>query len=173
MGRASRRKRERAEAAEPAAAANPRTRKPYVFLGAVLAAALVLAWGAWQFVRESSPPAPKALVLPDPDRSAMTAPVGRAISQARAAALASPDVASAVGHYCQVLHAHWLHEEAADCYDVARRLAPRDFRWFYLLAGVEEVLGADGERVLGLFRDAIGLAPHFPPLQIRYGDALL
>ena len=80
---------------------------------------------------------------------------------------------SATGRFCQALHAHWLHEEAAACYEIAHTLAPQDFRWVYLLAGVEEIRGADGERVLRLFREAIRLAPGFPPLRVRYADALL
>ncbi len=40
-------------------------------------------------------------------------------------------------------------------------LAPEDFRWVYLLAGVEDIRGADGERIDRLFREAIRLAPAF------------
>jgi len=103
----------------------------------------------------------------------MTKPVARAIRQARQSATARPESAAAVGHFCQVLHAHWLHEEAAACYEIARGLAPQDFRWPYLLAGVEEIQGADGERVIRIFRETIRLAPGYPPLQVRYADALL
>jgi tetratricopeptide (TPR) repeat protein len=103
----------------------------------------------------------------------MTVPVARAIRQARQAAVATPGSGSATGRFCQALHAHWLHEEAAACYEIAHTLAPQDFRWVYLLAGVEEIRGADGERVLRLFREAIRLAPGFPPLRVRYADALL
>ena len=97
----------------------------------------------------------------------------RAIGKAREAALAQPDSHEAVGRLGQVWHAHWLHDAAAACYEIARELAPEDFRWVYLLAGVEEIRGADGERVDQLFRAATRLAPRFPPVYVRHGDALL
>jgi tetratricopeptide (TPR) repeat protein len=103
----------------------------------------------------------------------MTAPVARAIREAHAAALARPDSAAAVGRLGQVLHAHWLHDAAAACYEIAREIAPEEFRWVYLLAGVEDIRGADGERIDQLFRDATRLAPSFPPVYVRHADALL
>jgi tetratricopeptide (TPR) repeat protein len=103
----------------------------------------------------------------------MTAPVARVIREARQAALARPESAADVGAFCQVLHAHWLHDEAGACYGVARQLAPEDFRWVYLLAGVEDIRGADGGLVDQLYREAIRLAPRYPPAHVRHADALL
>jgi tetratricopeptide (TPR) repeat protein len=112
-------------------------------------------------------------LLPDPETSDMTIPVARVISEARRAAIAEPGSAAAVGRYCQLLHAHWRLGEAAACYEIAHRLAPQDFRWVYLLAGVEEIHGADAGHVEELFRKAIRLAPGFAPVYVRYADALL
>ncbi|MCZ6664375.1 MAG: tetratricopeptide repeat protein, partial [Gammaproteobacteria bacterium] len=84
-----------------------------------------------------------------------------------------PDSADAVGRLGQVYHAHWLYDAAAACYEIARKRAPEDFRWVYLLAGVEELRGAEGERVDELFRAAIRLLPRYPPVYVRHGDALL
>jgi tetratricopeptide (TPR) repeat protein len=112
-------------------------------------------------------------VLPDPDLSDMTAPVARVIREARQAALAQPGSATAAGRFGQVLHAHWRYDEAAECYRIARALAPENFRWVYLLAGVEDLRGISGERVDQLFQDAIRLAPRFPPVHVRYADALM
>ena len=103
----------------------------------------------------------------------MTPPVARAIREAREAALARPDSAAAVGRLGEVLQAHWLHEAAAVCYEVARELAPGEFRWTYLLAGVEDIRGADGERIDRLFREAIWLAPGHAPAYVRHADALM
>jgi tetratricopeptide (TPR) repeat protein len=122
---------------------------------------------------DGSPPPEPSVVLPDPDTSGMTEPVARAIREARAAALADPDSATAVGRLGQVYHAHWLYDAAADCYEIARERAPEEFRWVYLLAGVEELRGADGERVDRLFREATRLAPDYPALHVRHGDALM
>jgi tetratricopeptide (TPR) repeat protein len=137
----------------------------------VLALSLV-AWFHFRSVEERPEPDTVAR-LPDPDTTNMTAPVARAIREARQTALARSGSAEAVGAFCQVLHAHWLHGAASACYGVARQLAPEDFRWVYLLAGVEDVRGADGGRVDQLYREAIRLAPLFPPVYVRHADALL
>jgi len=136
---------------------------------------LALGLGAWFQLHETEErPEPDAVArLPDPDTTNMTAPVARAIREARQTALARPGSAQAVGRFCQVLHAHWLYEEASPCYGIARQLAPEEFRWVYLLAGVEDIRGADGERVDRLFRESISLAPLFPPVYVRHADALL
>ncbi len=144
-------------------------------IAAVLAGVLALSLGSWLHYRDTEyRPAPGVVaMLPDPDTSAMTAPVARVIRQARKAALARPDSATAVGRLGQVLHAHWLYDEAATCYRIASQIAPADFRWAYLLAGVEEIRGADGELIDRLFRAAIHLAPGYPPAYVRHADALL
>ena len=111
--------------------------------------------------------------LPAPDTSRMTPPVARALATARAAAVAAPDSAAAVGAYCEVLDAHWLNDEAAACYRRARRLAPDEFRWTYLLAGIEDVRGGDPEEIDRLFAEAIRLAPGHAPAYVRHADALL
>ena len=175
MGKASRRKRERAQAttAKPPMSPGTRSRRSLLIAGAFAAIILALAIPGWLHFQGPAPHPPPVTVLPNPDTSGMTIPVDRAIRDARQSALARPESAAATGRFCLALHAHWLHEEAAACYEIARGLAPEDFRWIYLLAGVEEIRGADSERVLQLFREAIRLAPTFPPLQVRYGDALL
>ena len=191
MGRASRRKRDRAQAAAAAelkAPGNGPNRRRALAIAAVVASVLLLSFSSWLRYsgsvphpnpgaelpgRDSSGAKRPAAVLPDPDTSAMTAPVVRAIFQARKAALARPGSATAVGAFCQVLHAHWLYDEASACYGIARELDPKDFRWVYLLAGVEDIRGADSERIDQLFIDAIRLAPLFPPVYVRHADALL
>jgi tetratricopeptide (TPR) repeat protein len=142
----------------------------------VVAVVAALAVAGMLYLRPPSPaavPAAPEASLPDPDTSGMTAPVARAIRKARQAALAAPGSGALTGRYCQVLHAHWLHDEAAACYEIARDLAPEDFRWVYLLAGVEDVRGEDGERIDQLFIDAIRLAPRFAPAYVRRADALM
>jgi tetratricopeptide (TPR) repeat protein len=139
----------------------------------LVAGVLALGILGWLHFSGSEPAPQPPTVLPDPDTSGMTAPVARAIRKARQAALAAPGSGAATGRYCQVLHAHWLYVEAAACYEIARALAPEDFRWVYLLAGVEDVRGEDGERIDRLFIDAIRLAPGFPPAHVRRADALM
>ncbi len=191
MGRASRRKRDRAvtvKAAEPSAPRSNPNQLRVLVMAAVVAAVIALSFGGWLHDRGSTTPAGPgavlpgpdtpdasraAYVLPDPDLSNMTAPVARAIREARQAALARPESATAAGQFGQVLHAHWRYDAAAESYQIAHKLAPENFRWVYLLASIEEIRGASGERVDQLFQEAIRLAPRFPPVYVRYADALM
>jgi protein O-GlcNAc transferase len=172
MGRASRRKRERQHesAPEPVSTGSPRRGRAIATIIVVL---LVVSLGVWKLVGDDKAIQPASVLLPNPDTSSMTVPVARAIREARAAALAQPDSADAVGRLGQVYHAHWLYAAAAASYEIAHKLAPEDFRWVYLLAGAEELRGADGDRVDGLFREAIRLLPSYPPVYVRHADALL
>jgi tetratricopeptide (TPR) repeat protein len=134
---------------------------------------LTLGFGAWLYDRDTGTRIQPAALFPDPDTSGMTVPVSRAIREARQAALANPQSAAAAGQLGQVLQAHWLNDAAAASYEIAHELAPGNFRWLYLLAGVEELRGAREERIDRLFREAIRLAPDFPPTHVRHADALL
>jgi tetratricopeptide (TPR) repeat protein len=179
VGKASRRKKERAEAGTDAAATDrsgtagrdqraPRNWAALAMLAIVL---LALGFGAWRLLGTGDEEREPALVLPAPDTSGMTKPVADAIESARRAALANP---GAVGHFGQVLHAHWLLEAAEQCYGIAHEVAPQDFRWAYLLAGVAEILGADAEKTGLLFQEALRRAPPgFAPVFVRYADALM
>jgi len=181
MGRASRRKRERARAWPSGTAVGSgrpetrgtRTRLHFLALAGLVAAVIALGLGLWLTRAGDETPTRTSVELPDPDTSDMTAPVERAIRNARLAAHAQPASAAAVGQFGQVLHAHWLYEGATECYEIAHELAPEDFRWVYLLAGVEDIRGSDASRIDELFREAIRLAPQFPPVHVRHADALM
>ncbi len=173
MGKASSRKRDRETRSKDLNPSPPqvaRLRRTSMVLGIGAVIVLVAVLSLWFLQRGTVEP---SILLPDPDTSNMTAPVQRAIHDAREAALSQPESADALGRLAQIFHAHWLYDEAAACYERARELAPRDVRWVYLLAGVEEIRGADGEQVRPLFRTAIRLAPRYPPVYVRYGDALM
>ena len=172
MGRASRRKRDRQHETEPQPVIKGSPRRGLA-IAAVIAVVLVVSIGVWKLEGGDDAIQPASVSLPNPDASSMTVPVARAIREARAAALAQPDSADAVGRLGQVYHAHWLYDAAAACYEIAHQLAPENFRWVYLLAGAEELRGADGERVDELFREAIRLLPRYPPVYVRHADALL
>ena len=182
MGKASRRKKERAEAGaasavrgRPATAGQDRrASRKWAALATLAIVLLALGFGAWRLYGTGAEEPEPALVLPAPDTSGMTAPVADAIESARRAALVNPRSARAVGHFGQVLHAHWMLEPAEQCYEIAHELAPEDFRWSYLRAGVAEILGADAEKTDLLFKEALQRAPPgFAPVFVRYADALM
>ncbi len=126
-------------------------------------------------LRRGSLPAPaEALIrIPDPDTSAMQPRVAAAIREARAMVLRSPSSADAWGRLGQVCDAHLLYEEAEASYRGAIRLAPGDSRWAYLLAVIAELRAAPLEEVRLRFDAAAAVAPLYPPLHVRYGDALV
>ena len=171
MGKAARRKQKGPSVKRPPPQADRQWRGRLAIAGVALVVLVCL--GVWNFWRGGADPPQTVRSLPDPDLAGMTAPVARAIRTARQEALARPDSAEAVGRFGQVCHAHWLQDAAAACYEIARELDPAEFRWVYLLAGVEELRGADGERVDELFRAAIRLAPDYPAAYVRRADALL
>jgi len=181
MGKASRRKRERMQAsaarsvetAQHSTASSKKSRRQILAIAVIVLGVIALGLATWLHDRGTEIRPDPTIMLPDPDTLGMTAPVERAIREARQSALARPQSATAVGQFGQVLQAHWLDKAAAACYVIARQLAPEDFRWAYLLAGVEDIRGADGERIDQLYREAIRLAPRFPPVYVRHADALL
>ncbi len=63
-------------------------------------------------------------------------------------------------------------EPAAVCFDNARRLAGGEFRWPYLLGYVRGLQGRL-EQAVGLFRQALELAPDNVPAAVRLGRAEL
>jgi len=111
--------------------------------------------------------------IPDPDTDSMTPPVARSFREARRAVVAEPQSGQAWGHYGAVCDAHERFEDAAYCYEIARELDPRDFRWVYFLAVTRDYLGAPEEVVVPLFESAAAMRPDYPALQYRYGDALV
>ncbi len=169
-------------ASRPAAPAAPRVapsaaqevrRAPrlrvWVPLGTVATAAL--AWLAALLFEADSRGAP--VEVPDPTSPEMLAPVARAIAQARTAVLSRPSSAAAWGALGEVCDAHHLYDEAGRCYQEARRLDPREFRWVYHLAVVSDYQAASADEVAGLFAEAIRLQPSFPPARLRQGDAFV
>ena len=131
MGRASRNKRNRPALGQPRTQSAPLRRHGLAIAGMVVAL-LMVGLAVWIHYRAGEAPPRAGVSLPDPDTSSMTVPVARAIGKAWEVALAQPDSAEAVGRLGQVCHAHWLHDAAAACYEIARELAPEDFRWIYL-----------------------------------------
>lgn len=109
---------------------------------------------------------------PDPTLDHLEPQVVEAIGRARHAALEHPDSAEAWGELAATYDAHLLADLAEDGYRRARRLAPEDFRWVYLLAIVREINGADADELAELFGRAQELRPNYEPAWLRLGDAL-
>ncbi len=111
-----------------------------------------------------------AAELPSPDLTAVEPRVRAVIEKELATAAREPDSASAWGRLAMTLHAHQFDDEAAAAYTEASRLAPDDFRWFYLRANVEEA--TDPSAAAALYRQAVELDPNYAPARIRLASAL-
>ncbi len=159
-----------------AAPRRERSRKPWGVIAPLVVIAATAAIIAFARVaRDNGQPAaaPVRWDVPQPDTSRMQPRVARLIEETRQVVERRLDSAEAWALYGAVCDVHELHDDAATCYDRARRLAPSDFRWPYLLGYVRELQGASITEVAVLFREAAELEPRFPPIFFRLGDALM
>lgn len=112
---------------------------------------------------------PKSDVLPveNPDPE-----VEKLFRELESAVRANGDDAVARGQLGMAKHANGLLEGALSDYEVARRLAPTDPKWFYLAGIIEADLGRI-DRGLGLLDEALGIAPESSHVHWRRGLLLL
>lgn len=141
------------------------------------------ALAAAQAVADSGvlPPPRKDLVaLPWPNVTTLEEGVREQILTAQtslAAAAKNPAttdaaLSDAYSHMGQVYHAYSLLAPARACYLNASRLAPRDFRWVYLLGKLDQQLG-NFEDALNNFRIAHELRPDYVAALVNTGNILL
>ena len=81
-------------------------------------------------------------------------------------------LAEAYGTMGQIYHAYLLTLPASECYANARLLAPRDFRWVYLLGKIEQ----REDRVdaaIQRFVEARTLRPDYVPVHVNLGNIFL
>ncbi|MFQ5793131.1 MAG: tetratricopeptide repeat protein [Acidobacteriota bacterium] len=84
----------------------------------------------------------------------------------------NPLAAEAVGRLGMLYHAYQFEEEARGCYRLALELAPREFRWSYYLAVLEEAAYHFREAE-SRFRRATELRPDSADAWARLGDLQL
>lgn len=76
------------------------------------------------------------------------------------------------GSLGEVYQAYSLNAPAQQCYQNASRLAPKEFRWMYLLARVEHLLGRADEAIQH-YRSAATLQPAYVPTYLNLGKLYL
>src|SRR5690348_3906579 len=100
---------------------------------------------AFAFVISVYSQTPRLVQLRSPDLTNLEEDVREQITTAQAALAAvtvNPVALSeAYGKLGQIYHAYSLTSAARDCYVNANLLAPKDFRWIYLLAKVDQQEG--------------------------------
>ena len=82
------------------------------------------------------------------------------------------ELVAAYGLMGQTYHAYSLTAPARECYLNASRLAPRDFRWIYLLAKLDQQEGAVTEAIRG-FKNVCSLQPEFVAAVVNLGNIYL
>ena len=82
------------------------------------------------------------------------------------------DLSAAYGLMGQTYHAYSLTAPARECYVNAGRLAPRDFRWIYLLAKLDQQAGDVAEAIRG-FKTVSSLRPEFVAAPVNLGNSYL
>jgi len=108
--------------------------------------------------------------IPYPATDAMEPQVRESIVSARKAVAENLGSGEAWGRLGMVFHAHYLETEAAPCYTEARELAPRDFRWPYLLARILRT--RDPDRALVEIEEAARRSSEYAPILLLKAELL-
>ena len=137
----------------------------------LLGLALALAGAAWGASRPDQSASLPGLPQIIPDN--FPPPIREKVREAYAAAVASPQDASANGRLGMILHAYQVSDQKAEvCYRRAQLLDPASFRWAYYLGVVQAARGTYDEAIM-TFREALRLDPEYLPAQLKLGECLL
>ena len=110
--------------------------------------------------------------LPRVDLTGFLPAIRQQIQQAYDNTRAHPEDADANGALGMVLDAYEQYDAALVCYDRARRLDLRSFRWRYLLGAVQAAQGRHQDAAQTL-ADALHLKPDDAPARVRRAESLL
>lgn len=154
---------------------------PRALLGCVLLAISIVGVGSAQAARAEVVGAPQAaqvtlpaVTLPEGAETAVVEQVEALRNLAQAviedAQADSGERADAIGELGRHYHAYGMSAAAAECYRLAAGLAPRDFRWPYLLGYLEQAEGRL-ESAVNFYERALAIVPGVPPTLIRMASA--
>jgi len=126
------------------------------------------------------PPKPTLVAIHLPDLTQLESDVreqiksqqGLLAAAVRSSASSDADLSAAYGLMGQTYHAYSLTTPARECYVNANRLAPRDFRWIYLLAKLDQHAGDVAEAIRG-FKIVRSLRPEFVAAPVNLGNIYL
>jgi tetratricopeptide (TPR) repeat protein len=123
------------------------------------------------------PPKPTLVAVHWPNLSQLENDVRNQITSqqnALAAAVKDPgaNLSAAYGAMGEVYHAYSLTAPARECYTNANRLEPKDFRWIYLLAKLDQLEGRVDDAI-SRFREVAALQPQLVAAQVNLGNIYL
>ncbi len=121
---------------------------------------------------DQTPAADALPALPRLDLNGFLPAIQQQVQQAYDNARAHPENADANGTLGMVFDAYEQYDAALVCYDRARRLDPRSFRWLYLLGSVQAAQGRHQDAAQ-TFADALHLKPDDTPATLRRAESLL
>ena len=109
-----------------------------------------------------------------PDLTNLEQSVREQIATAQAALASSTETArsDAYGRLGEIYHVYSLTSAARDCYLNANRLAPKDFRWIYLLAKLDQQEGRFDDAI-SRYRAARTLRPDYIAVPVNLGNIFL
>lgn len=118
--------------------------------------------------------------ITQPDLSQLETDVRQQIKQyqdALATSIKDPQstptkLADAYGALGEIYQAYSLNAPARECYLNATKLAPKDFRWIYLLAKIDQLEGRVDDAIQR-FRIVASLQPDFIPVLVNLGNVYL
>jgi tetratricopeptide (TPR) repeat protein len=131
---------------------------------------IVLLLGAYIGVSRAREAALMARLPALPDLSSQPEALRVQLTDADRTARARGASVDAVGALCLAYHADLYYEQAQQCYGVAERLKPSDWRWPYYRALTVNA-GGDARAFADALRGAIVLAPEYGPAWWQLGDA--
>ena len=127
-----------------------------------------------------APPKPTLVAVHLPDLSQLETEVRehlKSLQDSTAAVIKDPrstdaKLSEAYGALGEIYHAYSFNAPARECYVNANRLAPKDFRWVYLLAKLDQQEGHVDEAI-NRYRTAATLQPDYVALQVNLGNIYL
>ena len=127
------------------------------------------------------PPRPTLIAVHWPDLSQLETDVREQIQSqqdilatiAKDATADDTKLAAAYGSLGEIYHAYSLNAPARECYTNASALAPKDFRWIYLLAKLDQSEGRFEDAIHRFHIVTVLLQPDFVPAWVNLGNIYL
>ena len=123
-------------------------------------------------VRPQTPHSPDLTKLEEGVREQITAAQNALTAAIKTPAISDSALSEAYGQLGQVYHAYSLTSAARDCYLNASRLAPKDFRWLYLLGKLDQHDGRFDEAIRH-YEAARTLRPDYVAVLVNLGNIFL
>lgn len=113
--------------------------------------------------------------LPDPPQLSLenfAPPIRQQIQEAYEGVRSNSQDAAANGRLGMLLQAYQQNEAAAVCFERARALDPKEFKWSYYLGTVQAASGNYSKAVVTL-REGLSQKPDYFPAQLKLAESLL